>query len=155
MRQSAKKLCSESERTYVPSGTPARARQDRNHVSFAHPPSLVPTVPSGTASASALNDCPFCFRYPRRSSLAELTVLYEGTILAVVYNGVETGTVPVTNLPTAVSLGFLAMLQRGVHAAASGVLHSGHFARCSADYHWKWDFKGSEDLWWPSRSSVG
>ena len=37
----------------MPSGTPARARQDRNHVSFAHPPSLVHAVSSGTASASA------------------------------------------------------------------------------------------------------
>ena len=113
----------------MPSGTPARARQDRNHVSFSHPPSLVHAVPSGTASASALNDGLICFRYPRRSSLAELTVLYEGTTLAVVYNDVETDTVPVTNLPITVSLGFMAMLLRVVSPAASGVLNSGHFGR--------------------------
>ena len=69
----------------------------------------------------------------RRSFLLQvsppLTVLYEGTILPVVYNDVETGTVPVTNLPLQSSLGFLAMLLRGVRPAASGVLHSGHFAR--------------------------
>ena len=67
----------------------ARARQDRNQFSLGHPPSL--------RSSSC--------RYPRRSSLAVLTVLYEVTILA---DDVEAGKVPVTKLPSAVSLAFLA-----------------------------------------------
>ena len=64
----------------------ARARQCRNLFSFAHPPSLFHAVPSGTASASALKRRSSGFRYPRRSGLAELIVLYEGTILAMVYD---------------------------------------------------------------------
>ena len=54
----AQSFCFKSKRTSVPSGTPRPVRQCRNLFSFAHPPSLFHAVPSGTASASALNDGP-------------------------------------------------------------------------------------------------
>ena len=50
-------------------------------ISLAHPPPLLHAVPSGIASSSPLTTV-IRFRYPRRSDLAELFVLCEGTILA-------------------------------------------------------------------------
>ena len=66
----------QSERSLVSSGTLRSVRQRaKTEINFVGPLTL-----------------PF---HARRSGLAELIVLYEGTILAVVYDDVETGKVPV------------------------------------------------------------
>ena len=98
-----------------PSGLPCRAAlpgqsasAPRQRSIFFRPPTLpFHGVPNGTASASALNDG-LSLQVSRRPVLAELIVLYKGTILAVGYDDVEAGKVLVTNLPSAVSLAFLA-----------------------------------------------
>ena len=74
----------------MPSGTPRSVRERaRTEINFVGPPTLPFSCSAGgTASAGAFNDG---LKDPRRSGLAELIVLYEGTILAVVYDDAETG----------------------------------------------------------------
>ena len=59
----------------------AQARLCRNLFSFAHPPSLSTQCQAAPQVRVHLTTV-FLFRYPRRSGLAELTALCEGTILA-------------------------------------------------------------------------
>ena len=65
----------------MPSGTPRSVREcARTEINFLSPPSPPPFFMQCTQRRS------LGFRYPRRTCLAELIVLYEGTILAVVYD---------------------------------------------------------------------
>ena len=72
----------------MPSGTPRSWRERANaeiyFLSPTHPPFSMQC--QATLQVRVHFTTVFLFRYPRRSGLAELTVLCEGTILAVVYD---------------------------------------------------------------------
>ena len=59
-------------------------------ISLAHPPSLINAVQPALQVRARLTTV-FSFRYPRGSGLATLVVLYEGSILAVVYDELHSG----------------------------------------------------------------
>ena len=70
----------------MPSGTPRSVARAKTEINFVGPPTLLFFMQVRLTTVLS-------FRYPRRPGLAELIVPYEGTILAVVDDDIETGKV--------------------------------------------------------------